>query len=141
MLPLKWKPDAESSDILSAGRAHRPRPLKRIRPAAFSLAQLLSAQKDLYDYRDLLFTLSIHRLKVRYKQSVLGWAWALLQPLSLMLVYTIIFSVVTRIPTSGLPYSLFVFSALVPWTYFATIVTNSATSLVSHSQLITKVFF
>lgn len=83
----------------------------------------------------------MHRLKIRYKQSVLGWAWALLQPLSLMLIYTVIFSVVTRIPTGKVPYVLFVLSALVPWLYFSTIVTNAATSLVSHSQLITKVFF
>jgi lipopolysaccharide transport system permease protein len=132
---------SEAPAALASTGVHRPRPLKRIRPAAFSFGNLIQAQKDLYEYRNLLFTLSMHRLKIRYKQSLLGWAWALLQPLSLMLIYTIIFSVVTRIPTGKIPYVLFVLSALVPWLYFSTIVTNAATSLVSHSQLITKVFF
>ena len=85
--------------------------------------------------------LSLHRLSVRYKQSVLGWAWALVQPLALMLIYTIIFSVVTKMPDEGVPYAVFVYAALLPWTYFATIMTNSATCLVNHSQLITKVYF
>lgn len=96
---------------------------------------------ELVKCRDLILTLSIHRLKVRYRQSVLGWAWAVLQPLSLMLIYTVIFSVVTRMPSDGVTYSLFVYTALLPWTYFSTIVTTAATSLVKHTQLITKVYF
>ncbi|MGH7839381.1 MAG: ABC transporter permease, partial [Candidatus Binataceae bacterium] len=88
-----------------------------------------------------MVTLSVHRLKIRYKQSMLGWAWAIIQPLSLMFIYTIIFSMVTRMPSEGLPYSLFVYSALLPWTYFATTIGTSATCLVMHSQLITKVYF
>jgi lipopolysaccharide transport system permease protein len=85
--------------------------------------------------------MSRHRIIVRYKQSVLGLAWALIQPLSLMAIYTIIFSVVTRVPTSGTPYPIFVYSALLPWTFFSSAVSNSTTSLVSHTQLITKVYF
>jgi len=96
---------------------------------------------ELVKYRDLILTLSIHRLKIRYHQSMLGWAWAVLQPLSLMLIYTIIFSIVTRMPSENVPYSLFVYTALLPWTYFSTIVTTAATSLVKHTQLITKVYF
>jgi lipopolysaccharide transport system permease protein len=88
-----------------------------------------------------MVTLSLHRLSVRYKQSMLGWAWALVQPLALMLIYTIIFSVVTRMPAEGVPYAVFVYAALLPWTYFATIMTNSATCLVNNNQLITKVYF
>jgi len=83
----------------------------------------------------------LHRINVRYKQSMLGWAWALIQPLALMLIYTIIFSVVTRMPAEGVPYAVFVYAALLPWTYFSTIMTNSATCLVNHSGLITKVYF
>jgi lipopolysaccharide transport system permease protein len=96
---------------------------------------------DLANYIDLLYTLSIHRIKVRYKQSMLGWAWAVLQPLALMAIYTVIFSVVTRVPTNGTPYAVFVYAALLPWTFFATAVTNSANGFVSHTQLITKVYF
>ncbi len=117
------------------------RPLKRIRPPSFSPLTAWRALKSFVEYRDLLVTLSLHRIDVRYKQSALGWAWAVLQPLLLMVVYTVIFSLFTRMPNEGVPYALFVFSALLPWTYFATIVTTSATSLVNHSQLITKVYF
>lgn len=100
-----------------------------------------SAGRELFRYRDLLVTLSLHRINVRYKQSMLGWAWALIQPLALMLIYTVIFSVVTKMPAEGVPYSVFVYAALLPWTYFSTIMTNSATCLVNHSGLITKVYF
>lgn len=117
------------------------RPIKNIRPPSFEPWRIWSAGRELLRYRDLVVTLSLHRLSVRYKQSLLGWAWALVQPLALMLIYTIIFSVVTRMPDEGVPYAVFVYSALLPWTYFATIMTNSATCLVNHSQLITKVYF
>ena len=103
------------------------RPTKNIRPPSFEPWRIWSAGRELLSYRDLLFTLSLHRLSVRYKQSMLGWAWALVQPLALMLIYTIIFSVVTRMPDEGVPYAVFVYAALLPWTYFATIMTNSAT--------------
>jgi lipopolysaccharide transport system permease protein len=85
--------------------------------------------------------LSQHRVRVRYKQSALGMAWAVLQPLALMFIYTILFSVVTRVPSNGVPYPVFVFSALLPWTFFATAVGNSAASLTNHRELISKVFF
>lgn len=117
------------------------RPTKNIRPPSFEPWRIWGAGRELLRYRDLVVTLSLHRLSVRYKQSMLGWAWAVVQPLALMLIYTIIFSVVTRMPDEGVPYAVFVYAALLPWTYFATIMTNSATCLVSHSQLITKVYF
>src|SRR5262245_28844991 len=117
------------------------RPTIVIRASSFSLLALGSAVKRLVHSRDLLYTLSAHRLKVRYKQSLLGPAWAILQPLSLMLIYTIIFSRILRVPSDGTPYALFAFSALLPWTYFATGVSTGTNSLVSHSNLITKVYF
>jgi len=92
-------------------------------------------------YRDLLYTLSVHRLKVRYKQSVLGPSWAVLQPLSLMLIYTAVFSRIARVPTGGTPYALFAYSALLPWTYFAMSLSTATNSLVSHVNLVTKVYF
>ncbi|MGA8597457.1 MAG: ABC transporter permease [Bryobacteraceae bacterium] len=114
---------------------------KVIRPAAFSPAAIGFGLRDLVHYRDLLVTLTIHRIKVRYKQSILGVAWAILQPLLLMIVYTIIFSVVTKMPSEGAPYAIFVYTALLPWTFFSTSITTAATCLVAHNNLITKVYF
>ena len=89
----------------------------------------------------MLYTLSVHRIKVRYKQSVLGISWAILQPLSLMLIYTLIFSLIARMPTDGAPYAVFAYAALLPWTYFSTAVDERDESLVSHSATVTKVYF
>jgi lipopolysaccharide transport system permease protein len=124
----------------SAG-ATKARRVKLIRPPSLSLMHCFRSLASLAQYVDLLLTLSMHRLKVRYKQSLLGWAWALLQPLALMAVYTVIFSMVTKVPSEGLPYSVFVYAALLPWAYFSTALTASAASLVTHQQLITKVYF
>jgi len=115
--------------------------IKVIRPATFSPLTIVRGVRDLIHYRDLLLTLTIHRINVRYKQSALGIAWAVLQPLLLMIVYTIIFSVVVKMPHEGGPYAVFVYAALLPWTFFSTAVATSATSLVAHNNLITKVYF
>ncbi len=112
-----------------------------IRAPSFSLRGFLSGLASLARYRDLLFTLSMHRIKVRYKQSVLGILWALLQPLALMLIYTFIFSVVTRMPSDGTPYAVFTYTALLPWLCFSTALTNGTNSLVTHASLVTKVYF
>jgi lipopolysaccharide transport system permease protein len=112
-----------------------------ITPPRVSLRSLVRAVRELYEYGDLFFTLSAHRIKVRYKQSILGLAWAVVQPLSLMAIYTVIFSVITKMPSKGVPYALFVFVALLPWIYFSTGVTASSNSLVGHQNLISKVFF
>jgi len=95
----------------------------------------------LIEYRDLLYTLSAHRVKVRYKQTALGIAWAILQPVAIMLLFTFIFSFIVRMPSEGLPYAVFAYTALLPWTYFSTALSNGANGLVSNSQLITKVYF
>lgn len=113
-----------------------------IRPPTFSLKNLRGDLLKLWQYRDLLFTLSIHRIKVRYKQSVLGILWAILQPLSMMLIFTFIFSLIARMPKEGAPsYAIFVYAALLPWNYFSSAVANATNSLVSHSQFVTKVYF
>ncbi|MBV9300563.1 MAG: ABC transporter permease [Acidobacteriaceae bacterium] len=118
-----------------------PRRVKIIRPPSFSPAVLVSGLSELFWYRDLLYTLTIHRIKVRYKQSALGVAWAFIQPLSLMLVYTVVFSLFTRIPSGGIAYPLFVLSGILPWTFFQTALASAAQGLVSHQQMITKVYF
>lgn len=112
-----------------------------IRPPSFSPFGLLGNIRLLSQHLDLIYTLSVHRIKIRYKQSALGIAWALVQPLSLMLIYTFIFSIMAKFPSNGVPYPVFVYSALLPWTSFSSALTNGTTSLVTNSSLITKVYF
>lgn len=130
--------------VTSAGtlpRDSHPRAIKIIRPVSFSPVDLFRELRGLWQYRDLFYTLTVHRIKVRYKQSVLGLAWAILQPLSLMLIYTVIFSVIAKVPSENVPYAVFAYAALLPWTFFSSSLTTATTGLVSHSQLVTKVYF
>jgi len=96
---------------------------------------------DLWDYRDLLFFLIWRDVKVRYKQTVLGAAWAILQPTMTMLVFTVFFGGLAGIGSEGLPYPVFSFAALLPWTFFAQGLSLSSNSLVGSQNLITKVYF
>ena len=96
-----------SSEVLNIGTSERR--TKKIRATTFSPLTLLGHLKDLAQYTDLIYTLSQHRVRVRYKQSILGVTWAIMQPLSLMLIYTVIFSLVAKIETGGTPYAIFVF--------------------------------
>ena len=130
------------ADLLAAvGRDTGARRVKVIRPVSFSVRDLWDGLIGLADYRDLLIALSAHRLKVRYKQSVLGIAWAIIQPVALMLIYTLVFSIVTRVKSTGVPYAVFAYAALLPWSFFSTALTNATNGLVSHAQLVTKVYF
>lgn len=129
-----WKP-AE----LSARSADRP--VKVIGPPTFSLGTVLAGFRNLVQYSDLLYTLSVFRLHVRYKQSFLGWTWAVVQPLALMGIYTFIFSHVTTVKTGGAPYPVFVFAALLPWIFFSSSITNAIHGLVSYPNLLTKMYF
>jgi lipopolysaccharide transport system permease protein len=97
--------------------------------------------RDLWRYRELLFFLTWRDVKVRYKQTVLGAFWALLQPFVTMIVFTVVFNHIGRIKTGPVPYPLFALSGLALWFYFANAVNMTANSLVSNSALITKVFF
>jgi lipopolysaccharide transport system permease protein len=97
--------------------------------------------KAVWEYRELLYFLVWRDVKVRYKQTAIGVAWVVLQPLLTMMVFTVIFSYLARIPSDGLPYPLFVFAALLPWTYFTQALTRGGAGLVSNANLITKVYF
>jgi lipopolysaccharide transport system permease protein len=112
-----------------------------IRPAAAGWMRIGDHLAGLRDHGDLLVTLTLHRFRVRYKQTSLGIAWAVLQPLFMMAVFTAVFSVLARMPSDGAPYAVFAYTALLPWTFFSTAVTNATNSLVTHAQLITKVYF
>src|SRR3954463_7317202 len=110
-----------------------------IRPASAAWLHLGEHFTQLREYSDLLYTLSVHRISVRYKQTSLGFIWAVLQPLLMMAIFTGVFSVLAKMPSDGIPYALFAFTALLPWTFFSTAVGNGTNSLVTHTQLITKV--
>jgi len=95
----------------------------------------------LWQYREMLYLLITRDITVRYRQTVLGAAWAIIQPLSSMVVFTIFFGGVAKIPSNGIPYPLFAFAALVPWTFFANGVAVGADSLVGQAHLVRKVYF
>jgi lipopolysaccharide transport system permease protein len=97
--------------------------------------------RELWDYRELQYFLVWRDVKIRYKQTVLGVAWAVLQPLFSMVIFTIIFGRFAKIPSDGLPYAVFVYAGLLPWTFFGNGVTQSGMSLVSQQHLMTKVYF
>jgi lipopolysaccharide transport system permease protein len=96
---------------------------------------------DLWAYRDLFYFLIWRDVKVRYKQTVLGVAWAILQPLLTMAMFTLLFGNLARVPSDGKPYPIFVYAGLLPWNFFAAAIDNSSNSLVGNSALITKVYF
>jgi lipopolysaccharide transport system permease protein len=97
--------------------------------------------RDLWEYRELLYFLIWRDIKVRYKQTALGAAWAVLQPLLTMLVFSLFFGRLAGMPSDNIPYPLFTLAALVPWTLFANGLAGSANSLVGNANLITKVYF
>jgi lipopolysaccharide transport system permease protein len=113
-------------------------PVMRIEPSQgwFSLRLC-----ELSEYRELLYFLAWRDVKVRYKQTAIGVGWAVLQPVITMIVFTAIFGRFAQIPSDGLPYPLFSFSALIPWTYFSTALNRSIASVVVESHLISKVYF
>ena len=96
---------------------------------------------ELWHYRELLYFLTLRDIKVRYKQTVMGLAWVIIQPLTTMLIFTLVFNRFVRLETGALPYPLFALSGLLLWLFFANAVTNSTHSLVSNTNLITKVYF
>lgn len=96
---------------------------------------------DLWHFRELLYFLAWRDIKVRYKQTVLGVAWVILQPVLTMLIFTLIFGRIAGLPSEGVPYPVFVFTGLVPWQLFAYALTQSSASLVADQNLVTKIFF
>ena len=97
--------------------------------------------REVLAYRELLIALAIRDIKVRYKQTILGAAWAIIQPLTTMVIFTIIFGRLAQIPSEGFPYPVFVYSALLPWIFFANAISTSGNSLVGSTHLISKVYF
>ena len=97
--------------------------------------------RELWAYRELLYFFTWRDIKVRYKQTVLGFAWAILQPLLMMVVFTLFFGTLARLPSEGIPYPLFSYAALLPWTLFAEGISRSSNILVQDANLLQKVYF
>lgn len=113
-------------------------PVTHIRPGSRAVSFTLD---EVWQARELLYFLVWRDVKVRYKQTVLGIAWSVLQPFLTMVVFTIFFGRLAKVPSDGVPYPLFSLAALVPWTYFSTAVSNGSSSLVGNQHLIAKVYF
>jgi lipopolysaccharide transport system permease protein len=97
--------------------------------------------QELWEYRELLYYLSWRDIKVRYKQTVLGAAWAIIQPFMTMVVFSLFFGKLAKMPSDGIPYPLFAFAALVPWTFFANGLAQSSNSLLQNSNMLKKIYF
>jgi lipopolysaccharide transport system permease protein len=131
--------EATSSRVASAPSVDRSElPHTRIEPSKGWISLRL---KDLWQYRELLFFLTWRDIKVRYKQTALGAAWAVIQPLFTMLVFTLFFGRLAKVPSDGIPYPLFSYAALLPWQLFSYALTESSNSVVANERLITKVYF
>jgi lipopolysaccharide transport system permease protein len=122
---------------VSTGQAD-PRQTLEIRPSAGLFDLDLAA---VWRYRELLCFLVWREVKVRYKQAALGAAWALIQPIFAVLIFTVVFGMFAHMPSDGLPYSVFAFAAVLPWTYFAEALRRSAVGLVGDADLIRKIYF
>ena len=96
---------------------------------------------DLWRYRELFYILAWRDIAVRYKQTIIGVAWAVLRPLLTMLIFVVIFGKIAKLPSEGVPYPIFVFAAMLPWTFFATAFSDASNSLIGNSNLISKVYF
>lgn len=113
-------------------------PVVRIGPSRGWVSLQLT---ELWERRELLYFLTWRDIKVRYKQTLLGAVWAVLQPFLTMLIFSVVFGRLARMPSEGIPYPLFAFSALVPWTFFASATGRASDSLVGNSSLVKKVYF
>ena len=97
--------------------------------------------RELWAYRELLWVLTLRDIKVRYKQTVLGAAWAIIRPVTTMVIFSVVFGQLAKMPSDGYPYPIFVYAALLPWTFFASAIGASGQSLVGSAHLVSKVYF
>jgi len=137
-------PQTDGAIWNSADDQHPTATSRRVRvigPPSFSLGTIFIGLRTLAQYSDLFYTLSLFRLKVRYKQSVLGWIWAGLQPLALMAIYTFVFSHVAKVNTNGTAYPAFVFCGLLPWIFFSGSIGNAVNGMIAYPTLLTKMYF
>jgi len=122
----------EKTELLNSNNVLVIRPHSRWSPINF---------RELFRYRELLYFLTWRDIKVRYKQTLLGAAWAILQPFFMMIVFTLFFGRMAKVPSEGIPYPIFSYSGLLLWTYFSVAVSMSANSMVVQTNLISKIYF
>jgi homopolymeric O-antigen transport system permease protein len=137
-LMLKTDPDVNDEFNIPAPKLVGSLPTFLIEPAA-GWASL--GFKELWEYRELLYFLTWRDIKVRYKQTVLGASWAIIQPFFMMVVFSLFFGRLAHVPSDGIPYPIFVYCALLPWQLFSHALTESSQSLVANERLIRKVYF
>ena len=113
-------------------------PVLHIKPSSGWVSLKL---QEVWEYRELLYFLTWRDIKVRYKQTILGGSWAIIQPFFMMVVFSLFFGKLAKMPSDGLPYPIFAFAALVPWTFFANGLTQASNSLVGSANLLKKVYF
>src|SRR5574341_881186 len=116
---------------------HEPTTIFIKPPTGFTALNL----RDLWLYRELVFFMVWRDIKVRYKQTLLGAAWAILQPVLTMLVFNFVFGTVAKVPTEGIPYPIFSYTALLPWGLFTAALNNASRSLTSNQNMVTKIYF
>ena len=97
--------------------------------------------RELMEYRDLFYFLILKDIKALYKQTVLGFTWAIIRPIFSMVIFSVVFGNLAKIPSDGIPYPVFSYAALIPWTYFSTAMTTSTQSLIATKGIFTKVYF
>jgi lipopolysaccharide transport system permease protein len=135
----RCSPGASNASIESFDATNLPdEPLFRITPHQGWVGLNLT---ELWSYRELLYFLTWRDIKVRYKQTVLGVAWAVLQPVVSMMVFTLFFGKFAHVPSDGIPYAIFAYAGLLPWTFVSNAVSGAGDSLVGSAALITKVYF
>jgi lipopolysaccharide transport system permease protein len=122
----------------TAKNSEMPLPTSVIQPQSGLSGLDLAA---VWEYRELLYILVCRDVKVRYKQTVIGAGWAIFQPLMTVAIFTVVFGIFVKIPSDGLPYTVFAYTALVPWTYFSQALSRSGSGLVNSANLISKVYF
>ncbi len=137
---MEAKEYIEKNPVVSTSKSFRSDdvPVIRIKPSKGWVSLKL---KELWEYRELLYFLTWRDIKVRYKQTVLGAAWAIIQPFFTMIIFSLFFGRLAKIPSDGIPYPIFSYAALVPWTFFTNGINMSSNSLVSGSNLIKKIYF
>ena len=138
--PTSQQPSPDGNTELSSAPDLPNKPLIIIEPTSSWMPANLT---DLWSYRELLYFLILRDVKVRYKQTLLGVLWVIIQPLLMILIFTLLFGRLAGLQTrtGGIPYPIFACAGLLPWTFFATAITNSSNSLVGNAQLITKIYF
>lgn len=139
MTNLAVREELSSAPAAAARRAKTADPLTTVLRAARGWQGL--NVRELWQFRELVYFLVWRDVKVRYKQTALGVAWAILQPLLLMIVFTLFFSHLAGLSSGSTPYSVFVYAGLLPWTFFATAIANAGHSVVGSERLLTKVYF